>query len=303
MEEKIEIEEPIIFCGPYSCKERILVVGDGNFTFSLSLAIKLKIGNRLTATSYDTHSELLSKYPECEGILQQLTTLGTEIQHGVDATNLQQTLQGIKSSTFDRIIFQFPLVHPNQSKKDYETQGCDLIRNRRLLRGFIQSAAPLLLPSGEIHITSKDVSPYCMWKIPKLAVGLYPIVFSEEFSFHPSEFPQYTSRNVTKTTSFPLTAGTTYTFTVNPIEETEEQYLKRKEELKKTKKRKRADSLPFYCPLCDIRTTCLVDLNKHKITRNHLKTTQIEAQWSREIGIEIVEPTYPPEPENNEDQE
>jgi len=241
----------------------------------------LKLGKKLTATSYDSYQELVEKYPESEEILKTLKEIDTEIQHGVDATNLQSTLKGSTDNKYDRIIFQFPLVHPNETREDYVSQGSDLFRNRRLVRNFIKSSAPLLTEKGQIHITSKDVNPYNLWRIPKLATGLYPTVYIEEIPFLAADYPGYTSRNVVRTKSFPLTAGKTYIFTVNNVKETEEEYIARKS-TETSKKRKRSDSYAFYCPVCDIRTTCLKDLEKHQITKSHKKNVQIETAWSKE---------------------
>lgn len=76
---------------PYKQSHRMLIVGDGNFTFSLSLA-KLLGGSNLVATSYDTKEELFKKYAEAEHVTQELLRLGARVLHGVDATNLEQTL-------------------------------------------------------------------------------------------------------------------------------------------------------------------------------------------------------------------
>eukprot|EP01126_Amoeba_proteus_P058319 TRINITY_DN7513_c0_g1_i1.p1 TRINITY_DN7513_c0_g1~~TRINITY_DN7513_c0_g1_i1.p1 ORF type:complete len:108 (+),score=13.20 TRINITY_DN7513_c0_g1_i1:87-410(+) len=75
-----------------SSSHNILVVGDGNFSFSLCLAGTLLSGNKLYCTSYDSRKELLLKYPECENTLQRLNELGCHVQHSVDATQLRETL-------------------------------------------------------------------------------------------------------------------------------------------------------------------------------------------------------------------
>lgn len=48
--------------GLYNDRQRILVVGDGDFSFSLALASALD-GSSITATSYDSRGSLREKYP------------------------------------------------------------------------------------------------------------------------------------------------------------------------------------------------------------------------------------------------
>lgn len=67
---------------------RILILGDGNFSFSLALARALPPGFEMVATSFDGPVDLLGKYPESPGIVVALRSLGVTVLHNVDATAL-----------------------------------------------------------------------------------------------------------------------------------------------------------------------------------------------------------------------
>ena len=75
---------------PYADQDFILLVGEGNFSFARALARRFGgLGTRIVATSYDTREEVLSKYPDVAGILEELDTAGVTVVHGVDGTALE----------------------------------------------------------------------------------------------------------------------------------------------------------------------------------------------------------------------
>ncbi|CAN0464515.1 unnamed protein product, partial [Scytosiphon promiscuus] len=84
---------------------RILILGDGNFSFSLALARgpprqqgrRKRTRNRpyeVVATSFDGPLDLLRKYPESSKILAGLRSLGATVLHNVDATSLDTRVTG-----------------------------------------------------------------------------------------------------------------------------------------------------------------------------------------------------------------
>lgn len=163
----------------YKSTQRILTVGDGNFTFSRALARGLKSGPKLAATSYDTSDELRAAY-DCEDVLTELRDSGARVYHGVDACELPTTLAQAKSAAsgeddqpelaeeYDRIVFQFPLVRRKLTAEEHRKDPNEAIRNRRLLRLFLESSVPLLAPGGEVHITSKIGKPYSVTAPPRV---------------------------------------------------------------------------------------------------------------------------------------
>ena len=88
---------------------RVLTVGDGNLSFSLSLANMLRTIStktsllQLVATTFDDQSSLHTKYPECIQITKRLERCGAKISHRINAISLPPTL-----GSFSTIVFNHP---------------------------------------------------------------------------------------------------------------------------------------------------------------------------------------------------
>ena len=98
---------------PFTSTNRILLVGEGNFSFTAALALNpppilqyLPAGN-ITATAYDSEEECYSKYPDAQNIVQQLREKGVEVVFGVDATKLEKCAP-LKGRKYDKIMWNFP---------------------------------------------------------------------------------------------------------------------------------------------------------------------------------------------------
>jgi 25S rRNA (uracil2634-N3)-methyltransferase len=142
-------------------------VGDGDFTFSCSLAAHLG-GDRLTATSHESKDTVCSTYKNAGGALEQLAEKGARTLTGVDATRTPCSLftsnehltfatglQDVKGlGKFDRIIWNFP-CKGRDVRQGADAQLSEIEENKTLLNAFFQSAYAHLLPMGEIHVTHK----------------------------------------------------------------------------------------------------------------------------------------------------
>lgn len=190
---------------PYTKQQRILTVGDGNLSFSLSLASQVG-ATHLAASTYDSLSDLAWKYPEAKTNVELLQNLGVKVFHSVDATRLQDQQwildpfsQSPKadapagkvkgdSPVFDRIIFNFPHVGGSAHE--------DIVANRAMLKGFFESAGRLLRDDGEIHVALRRNSFYDSWRILNVAkaVGL---VLAKEIPFDTARYSGYVVRRTT----------------------------------------------------------------------------------------------------------
>lgn len=147
---------------------RVLIVGDGNFSFARAFlrSNEQKIASgelAVTATSLDTHDELLQMYPNSGVILDELKDGGVRVVHNVNATKLKQypsllnatTAELAESSScsssapslFDRVVFNFPHFAEGGSKRN------KIHRHRQLLREFFQSVHDVLAHDGLVWVT------------------------------------------------------------------------------------------------------------------------------------------------------
>ena len=140
----------------YSSRHNILIVGDGDLTFSLSLASALG-GTNLVATTFDIRRELYKKYEGVKTTIQQIEKAGGTVLHGVDATALDDTEELSKGRKFHRIVFNFPHIGGGTQE--------DVKLNQELLREYFIQCLPRLHPKGEAHVTLRGTIFYESWDV------------------------------------------------------------------------------------------------------------------------------------------
>jgi hypothetical protein len=59
--------------------DQILLVGEGNFSYTLAIATTIEDPTNITATAFDSETILAQKYPEALAIIQTLLDLGVTI--------------------------------------------------------------------------------------------------------------------------------------------------------------------------------------------------------------------------------
>eukprot|EP01125_Pyxidicula_operculata_P006367 TRINITY_DN2212_c0_g1_i1.p1 TRINITY_DN2212_c0_g1~~TRINITY_DN2212_c0_g1_i1.p1 ORF type:complete len:284 (-),score=40.44 TRINITY_DN2212_c0_g1_i1:65-916(-) len=276
------MSDVILKCGPYNNTQKILIVGDGNFSFSLSVGSELNLGANLVATSYDSEDVLFSKYPEAKDNLDYLKGLGVIVLHDVDATDLESTLKlpnrdGASSIDFDRIVFQFPLVQPNSSREDHNGDSNDVIRNRRLIHMFLDSASKFLKSDGEIHVTSKELSQYAWWEIHRMAIGTNDIYYDSKFDFDCLSFPKYQVRNIRQKKQFPTQGSKTFVF--KKINQKNDNFDTDQHTHTPHQQRRFLVS----CAACKIPMTSLESFDSHIVTKSHIAKSKIEEYWRLEL--------------------
>ncbi|KAJ6623047.1 hypothetical protein B0H10DRAFT_2162570 [Mycena sp. CBHHK59/15] len=130
---------------PFCATDRILLIGEGNFSFARALIkdapaeLEHLSPNNITATAYDTEHECYEKYPEAEDIVEELRAAGVEVLFAVDATQLSK-VAALKGKKWDRIVWNFP-----HAGKGIPDQDRNILSNQLLILGFLRSAAGLLV--------------------------------------------------------------------------------------------------------------------------------------------------------------
>jgi 25S rRNA (uracil2634-N3)-methyltransferase len=119
---KPQHRQPIL---PFHLSENILLIGEGDFSFSHSL-ITHHACKHITATVYESSpSELLEKYPHVAENIKAIEEGGGVVKYGVDAVRMKPyTIQNLEKSrregVMDRVFFNFP--HVGGKTKDVNRQ-------------------------------------------------------------------------------------------------------------------------------------------------------------------------------------
>lgn len=98
---------------PFTPTDTILLIGEGNFSFTRSLFISdhpeirhLPPAN-VTATAYDSEDVCYEKYPDARDIVADLRNRGVRVVFGVDAASVS-TKKGFRGRKWRKIVWNFP---------------------------------------------------------------------------------------------------------------------------------------------------------------------------------------------------
>nr|XP_043621497.1 uncharacterized protein LOC122593190 [Erigeron canadensis] len=217
---RIRSEKKVKWLKHYSSDHRILLVGEGDFSFSRSLAMTFGDASNIVATSLDSCDVVIKKYKGAKTNLENLHSLGAQLLHEVDA--LQMKLhRDLQMQKFDRIIFNFP--HAGFLGLEDDQRVIKMHRN--LVCGFLKNASGMLRPKGEVHVTHKTSDPFQSWNIEELATQ-NSLILLELMEFKLEDYPGYSNKRgdgKRSDASFPLGECSTYKFVLfskgNPIKE------------------------------------------------------------------------------------
>ncbi|CAN0863468.1 Uncharacterized protein At4g26485 [Linum grandiflorum] len=176
----------------YCSNQRILLVGEGDFSFSSCLALAFGSAINITATSLNTKEFLRKNYSSAMANIEAIKTRGGLVMHGVDATKMAKhgSLKGMK---FDRIIFNFPHAGFSSKETPAETQ---ILKHQKLLRSFFKNAKKLLREDGggEIHVRHKTTGFHKQWDLEGLASDAAGLKLVATVKFKLSDYPGYNTK-------------------------------------------------------------------------------------------------------------
>ncbi|KAH7122435.1 hypothetical protein B0J11DRAFT_551069 [Dendryphion nanum] len=195
---------------PFDIYDRILLVGEGDFSFARSLVIEHGCAN-VTATSFDSEADVEEKYPTFAPIQTELSALTPPVplHHSIDATKISsyKTLRPEDNEPWDTIAFMFP--HTGGLSTDVNRQ---VRANQALLVSFfksclqhpsaanpaVQAKKPkdgkpkreFLKMGGKVIVTLFEGEPYTLWNIRDLARHAgFKVVESWRFDWE--QYPGY----------------------------------------------------------------------------------------------------------------
>jgi len=91
----------------YSNFHQILLVGEGDFSFSLALANAFGSAENMVIASLDSKDKVLQLYKSAHETLSNLEKLGANVLFGVDTTTMEKH-HIIRKMRFHRIVYNFP---------------------------------------------------------------------------------------------------------------------------------------------------------------------------------------------------
>ncbi|KAI5605816.1 hypothetical protein BDE02_01G377500 [Populus trichocarpa] len=155
----------------YSSHQKILLVGEGDFSFAACLGKAFGSAASMVATSLDSKECLVATYSRAAENLKKLKDLGCTILHEVNAHTMG-CHPLLHEQWFDRIVFNFPHAGFHYLYREHDIRLIE--SHQKLVKGFLRSANDMLSKNGEAHVTHKTAHPFDRWEIEKLAedVGL-----------------------------------------------------------------------------------------------------------------------------------
>ncbi|XP_020554010.1 uncharacterized protein LOC105175007 isoform X2 [Sesamum indicum] len=189
-EEKVMIKSSVVvdegrWIKHYSSCHRILLVGEGDFSFSTCLAMAFGWASNIIATSLDSKGFLKKNYENAASNINELKIRGCKVMHGIDATQMA-THELLGHLTFDRIIFNFPFAgfFKNLSRQS---------QLRRLVSMFLKNAKEMISEEGEIHISHKTNDFHIEWKLEAVAAS-HRLRLIEAVNFNHLDYPGYNTK-------------------------------------------------------------------------------------------------------------
>ncbi|POW03809.1 hypothetical protein PSTT_10856 [Puccinia striiformis] len=134
--------------------DRVLLVGEGNFSFTVTLLTDFSHPGRLiTSSTIDSKETVLKKYPDSAEILEILEKNGVRILFELDGCKLNEDkrIKKMKTNKFDKVIFNFPHIGGSVADQDRNIRA-----NQILILRFLRSVSTILYQPEDDHYNSQE---------------------------------------------------------------------------------------------------------------------------------------------------
>ena len=163
----------------------ILFIGEGNFSFSLSLASKSPNKKFFISSIFESEKEIseqaIGVSQETKQNAKKLEELGSTVLYNINAEKLDTYFKKLK---FDRIIFNFPNVASREGKYG-KTE------NHYLVKNFLKSSSNILKQNGKVIISMVN-TPYYKGVFDFESLKLTNYEKPKIYKFNPENYKGYT---------------------------------------------------------------------------------------------------------------
>ncbi|KAL1556136.1 25S rRNA (uracil(2634)-N(3))-methyltransferase [Salvia divinorum] len=173
----------------YSSRHDILLVGEGDFSFSACLALAFGSAANIIATSLDSEAFLKKNYGNAMYNINEMRRRAGTVMHGINARKMANHVV-LGQLIFDRIIFNFPYAGLFDNSVPIKSK---LRRHRKLVSKFLMNARNMLSEDGEIHITHKTNSFHTDFKVESIA-SCHGLRLIEAVDFKRGDYPGYNTK-------------------------------------------------------------------------------------------------------------
>lgn len=158
-------------------KGTALFVGEGNFSFSTSIATNISNHKNIISSTYEAKNEISDLAKANANLLEKF---GIKVLYEIDATKLNSIFGNL---LFDTIIFQFPHTGTREAVDGHNP-------NYILVKEFLESSSKQLTAVGSILISTVDNEYYNnIFQFEELAELLRLKI--DKYKFNPNDYNDY----------------------------------------------------------------------------------------------------------------